>query len=358
LLAADPTALTNVLQKVNQANPPLFAHPLQIFLLFLRFLRSIQQRCSEEALWCVAFCLRELKNEAASADLRKHFSEFVSSPADLLFFVKNLNKLSFSAGIRGCLQKWYDSKSPAELLEIVFGSRKSDNLDHAKIIRKLHPKSENPEKQAIFDAAFKDYQTISNGAETSTTLKKILALKDLKRCTEVPAVVEILKTKEINYKLHHLPTSALKSAEVIELILPNLSLVELIECLPVFADRKLLKDTTSKKISNALQCSAKTVHEAKIDPVRVFEVIRKLSGVENVAVKKDEAAVEGEKKEKKPMHPLIVQKLRNIFNHSLSEQPKTGCRFFITLDVRKFSARRELDFSDLSPDFPPFFSRT
>ena len=254
--------------------------------------------------------------------------------------MKNFNKLSFSAGIRNCLNKWYEKRSPDELIEIIFGLGKFEKLSHGEIVRKLHPKSENAEKQEIFAAAFNDYNQISEGAKTSTALKKILALKDLKRCKDVAEVLEILKKSEGNFKLHHLPTFAMKTPDVIELILPNLTISELISSLPVFAERKLLKDSTSKKIISSLQCSAKTINEAKLNPVKIFEVIRKLSGPEIPVVKKEEAA-ESEKKEKRIMHPQIVQKLRNIFNQSLTEQPKTGCRFFITLDVRKFSKRRE-----------------
>lgn len=254
--------------------------------------------------------------------------------------MKNFNKLSFSAGIRNCLNKWYEKRSPDELIEIIFGLGKFEKLSHGEIVRKLHPKSENAEKQEIFAAAFNDYNQISEGAKTSTALKKILALKDLKRCKDVAEVLEILKKSEGNFKLHHLPTFAMKTPDVIELILPNLTISELISSLPVFAERKLLKDSTSKKIISSLQCSAKTINEANLNPVKIFEVIRKLSGPEIPVVKKEEAA-ESEKKEKRIMHPQIVQKLRNIFNQSLTEQPKTGCRFFITLDVRKFSKRRE-----------------
>lgn len=275
-------------------------------------------------------------------ELRKNFLELVPSSENLLFFMKNFNKLSFSAGIRNCLSKWYEKKSPDELIEIIFGLGKFEKLSHGEIVRKLHPKSENAEKQEVFAAAYKDYNQISEAAKTSTTLKKILVLKDLKRCQNVAEVVEILKKNEVNFKLHHIPTFAVKTPEAIELILPNLTISELISSLPVFAERKLLKDSTAKKISSSLQCSAKIINEAKLNPVKIFEVIRKLSGPEIPVVKKEET-VETEKKEKRVMYPQIVQKLRNIFNQSLSEQPKTGCRFFITLDVRKFSKRREYE---------------
>ena len=105
--------------------------------------------------------------------------------------MKNFNKLSFSGGIRNCLSRWYENKSPDELIEIIFGLGKFEKLSHGEIVRKLHPKSENAEKQEIFAAAFKDYKQISESATTSATLKKILTLKDLKRCQNVEEVVEI-----------------------------------------------------------------------------------------------------------------------------------------------------------------------
>lgn len=241
--------------------------------------------------------------------------------------------------MRNCLTKWYESKSPEELLELLFGERKLEEICHQKIVKILRPKSKNAEKQELFIATLKNYKEIKESAKSSPTLKKVLILKDLKRCKDVPEVLEILNKKELQFKLHHLPTFAVKSTEVIELILPNLTIDEIIESLPTFADRKLLKDSTSKKISNALQCSAKIVNEAKLNPIRIFEVIKKISGPEVLFIKKEETP----EAEKKVMNPsLIVQKLRNLFNQSLSEQPKTGCRFFVTLDVRKFSKRRKL----------------
>lgn len=259
--------------------------------------------------------------------------------SNCVFFVKNYSNIVFSSGLRNCVTKWYDNRSPTELLEMIFASEKFQNLGHADIVKRLHPKSENPDKNEVFAAAFKNYNEIKQGAATSTTLKKILRYKDLKRCTDIGSVVAILKLKEFNFKLQHLPTFATKSPEVIELILPNLTLAELVENLPTFADKKLLKDTLSKKICNALQGSAKTINEAKFNPVLVFEVIKKLSGYEAPMIKKEEFSGE---KEKKVSNLPIVQKLRNIFNQSLNEQTniKTGCRFFVTVNFRQFSKRQ------------------
>lgn len=317
--------------------PVILPHPLK-FLLLSQSAHSAQS--TNEALWCLAYCLRESQNESACVELRKNFLQLVPTSDDLLFFLKNYDKTAFSAGMRNCLTKWYDSKTPSELLEMIFALGKHDKLKHRDIITRLHPKFENADKTEITAAAFKTYNQIKEGAKTSSTLTKILLYKDLKRCTDVAGVVAILKRKEFNFKLHHLPTCVLKSPEVIELILPNLSLAEVVAELPNFCDRKLLKDTTSKKVINALQGSAKAVNEAKLNPVRVLEIIKKLSGPEIIVKKEEGAAVESDKKEKKVMHPQIVQKLRVIFNQSLGEQQKSGCRFFVTVDLRKFSKRQ------------------
>lgn len=314
----------------------------------------------DEALWCVAYCLFELRNEGLSKELRQHLLQFTPTSADLLFFVTIFKietnaKVSFPRSMRTFLEKWYDSRSPSELLELVFATDKLDGVGHALIVRKLHLSLENPDKNEIIKAAGMKYAEIKAAAETSTTMKKILKYKDLKRCTKAHEVLSILKRKDFTYKLGHLPKNALKSPEVIEQILPNLSLGELLANLVAFCNHKMLRvQDVSKKICNALQCSKKVVAEAKLSPLYVFGILKtiekKLTIPEASAKSENGAAAstaaptagsDNKAKEKKMSNPLIIKRLQEIFNQTFAGQPKTGCRFYVTVDFRKFSKNRK-----------------
>jgi hypothetical protein len=199
----------------------------------------------------------------------------------------------------------------------------------------IHPQFENVDKKEIAKAALMDYEDIKEAAATSSLMKKVLSYKDLKRCRQYHEVASILKRKNFVYKMEHLPNFATKSAEICELMIPTLSLNEIISNLSEFHDKNLLKPNVpaSKKICNALQCSNKAIKEAKLNPVKVLRIMKDLE------VKlTSEAPGTG----KKVSNPFVLKKLANIFNASLKEyKTKTGYKFFITLDIKKFSKRRE-----------------
>jgi hypothetical protein len=229
----------------------------------------------------------------------------------------------------------YDNKSPNELFEIVFASDKTDGIRHRDIFKLIHPNFENVDKKEIIKAALMDYSQIKEAAATSSLMKKVLSYKDLKRCREAHEVCSILKRKNFVFKLQHLPNFALKSPEICELMIPNLSINEIISNLLNFYDKKLLKpkEPLSKKICNALQCSNKTIKDAKLNPVEVFRVMKELER---------KMTIEVPGLEKKISNPFILKKLMNVFNTSFNEyKTKTGCRFFITLNIKNFSKRRE-----------------
>lgn len=308
----------------------------------------------DESLWCLAFCMRELKIEVLSNEIKKDFVQLIPSSDDLLYFMNYFRhvKLSFPRSMRTCLEKWYDSKSASELLEILFASSKVREVSHADILRLLHLRLESDDKKEIIKATYLKYADIKAAAETSMTMKRILKYKDLKRAQEFHEILSILKRKDFVYKPNHLPTKWTKSAEVVELILPNLTLFELLDHLPTLCTNKMLRpqESVSRKICNALQCSNKTIADAKLNPVYVFNIIRTLEKKMTTESTATSAAAANEKiKDKKISNPFVIKKLQNIFQQSFNNQPKTGCRFYITVDFRKFSDRRK---------FKPFNSRT
>lgn len=262
----------------------------------------------------------------------------VEAPTDLLFFLKHYqSKLTFSAGMRKCLTCWYDKHSPSELLELLFASPTYYHARHFDIIKLLRPKFENSDKKDIIKAVFMSYNEIQEGAKQSTTLKKILKYKDLKRCQTSHELISILKRKDYVYKLNHLPTFALKNADIVELILPNLSLPEILECLPYFWENNMLtsENPIARKICNALKTNNKVVKASQLNPLYVFGILKKLEyyfkGPRRVQV-----TAQGP-----PHNTFINAKLMSIINLSFNERVKTGCRYYVTIDLRKFSKTRK-----------------
>ena len=246
------------------------------------------------------------------------------------------SKLSFSAGLRNCLSKWYDQRSPTELLELIFASPKYDHVRHIDIIKLIRPQLENPDKKDIIKAAFMSYKEIQDGAKKSTTLKKILKYRDLKKCQKAHEVVSILKRKDFVYKINHLPTFALKHAEIVELILPNLSLEEILGCLRYFYVKGLLKsdNSVSRKICNALKFNKKTIQEMNLTALHVFGIMKTLEFY--LEPRKKSGLVTPE------TNTFINAKLMSIINALFNERAKTGCRYYVTFDLRKFSKNRKL----------------
>lgn len=307
----------------------------------------------------IAYFLCKSQNEDLKKELRSNFLKLIPTAEDLLYFMNYFHafsgkaKLSLARGMRTCLEQWYLAKSATELLEIIFATEKVKLFSHGYIVRKLHLHSDDADKNEVAQAAFMSNDQIKAGAVNSTTLKKILKYKDLKRCTEVHQVVSVLKRKDFNYKLQHIPTNAVKSAEVMELILPNMTLSKILDSLEMFCNRNFLnvQDSVSKKICNALQVTNKVVKEAKLNPFHVFGIMRilerQMTMLECSELKNENTgkSVDEKNKEKavvkKFTNPLVIKKLQNIFYQTLSEQTKTGCRYYVTLCFRKFSRNRK-----------------
>lgn len=156
--------------------------------------------------------------------------------------------------------------------------------------------------------------------------------------------------------MEHLPTIGYGSAEVLEIILPNLTLRDILGNLEAFYNRKFLRvqEPISRKICNALQATKKTIKDEKIRPFYVFEVMKvlelKLTSPECTDHKNENGAkalapVENKEKDKvvkRISNTFVIKKLLGLLNATLSDQPKTGCRYFITLDIRKYSMSRKL----------------
>ncbi|KAG5673515.1 hypothetical protein PVAND_003557 [Polypedilum vanderplanki] len=334
--------ICNHLKKMVEINA------LQPLIIIEKALNSKSLYSPNEALWCLAYCLCEFKNEVLRREIRKNFSEIITTSEQLLIFLYSYQllrdcKLNFGRGMRTALAKWYAKKSTSELFDLIFSARKYETITHKKILHMIHLKLEDREKNKIIHSMYKKED---EKLETETSLDKmILRHRQIKHSLDVKKIIDILQAKEFTYKLHHIPTFAQKSHEVIDLIIPNMSLDEVIEKLIFFCSQKMLKvqNPISKKICNALQASSKEINEAKLHPLYVFNIIKELEKRLTIYQQEtpNDAVIEDEKsKTKKFSNPYIIKKMQHIFNITLGEQPKTGCRYFVTVDFRQFSKRQ------------------
>lgn len=164
-----------------------------LFLRLMKFrFQAAQSNCLptiEESLIIIAYCLRRSDNEELKKSLRSNFVKLIPTAEDLLYFMnyyKQLgnDKLSLARGIRSCLERWYNSKTAPELLEIVFAGRKVKELRHDYLLRKLHLKVEDRDKKEIIRAAYLSSNEIKAAVTKSSIIKKISKFQDLRKCTE------------------------------------------------------------------------------------------------------------------------------------------------------------------------------
>jgi hypothetical protein len=310
----------------------------------------------------LAFCLLvEPSNDDLRKEIRKSFVELIASSDELLTFIFVYHvlksKLNFGRGLRVVLKKWYDNQSSNQLFDILYGNRKHSKMDHKTILHQLHLKLDDVEKNKILHSFYKKYEDQQLTADSSLLDKMIKKYRELKHCQDCLSVIEILKAKEFPYKLHQIPTFARKNYEVVDLVLPNMTLKEVIDNLSFFCSQKLLRvqEPVSRKICNALQANHKVINDSKLHPLYIFNVMKDLerrltitlddthkneNGNGNAA----DVPVVVENKEKRLSNPYIIKKLQFLFNHTLNGQPKTGCRYFVTVDFRAFSKRQSYVF--------------
>lgn len=303
-------------------------------------------------------CLFETTNEELQKEIRKNFCDLLCTSEHLLLFIffysqRKNGKLSFARGMRVALGRWYEQKSANELVELFHTNRKIKKIGHKNLLHMAHVKfKDDHEKNKVVQSI---YKAVELNGESSVIEKKIHSYRRLKSANNVEEVVEILKAKEFAYKLEHIPTCALKSIEVIDLILPSMSLREVLENMLIFCSHRMLKvqEPVSKKICNVLQAPNKVINEMKLHPIYIFQLIKELekrltiyhdlnatahknengnAATENLAAANDKA-----KTERKFSNPYIIKKMHHLFAQTLNEQPKTGCRFYVTVNFRKFS---------------------
>lgn len=315
----------------------------------------------DESLLILAYCLREEKNDILRREIYDSLDKILSTPALLMkffsYFSKMLNKkLVLNHGMKRVLTKWYFSKSASELVDIFIANKKFYGMSHKTLFKNFRVKIQDPEKDAIIKTLFQSGKEVLETTETTEAFTKLCKHKLLKRCTTEDEVIGILNKKEYIYKLEHLPSFAVKSQKVVEIIIPNLSIKSILDNMINFYSNKFLN--VSENISRVIYDQlgrTDLVTDEKLNPFRVFFIMRALEEVSKLVYSTCAEKEDSDKEEEvinianitPPCdkvtfsNPYILKQLYSVFIQTMREQPKTGVRYYITLDFRRFSHRRK-----------------
>ncbi|CAO1434062.1 unnamed protein product [Diamesa hyperborea] len=329
--------------------------PLMILRIVKRAIQSGLLRRMDESLLILAYCLREQKNQTLCHEIYEVLDTLLSTPTLLMKFLSYYSnmlnkKLVLNHGMKRVLAKWYFSKSASELVDIFIVNKQLCGMSHKTVFKNFRAKIEDPEKNTIIKTLFQKNKEIVETSETTEAFTKLCVHKLLKRCTTPEEVIKILNRKEYIYRMEHLPSFAVKCPEVMELIIPNLTIKTILDNMINFHSYNFLK--VSENISRII-CTqlGKTllVTEEKLNPFRVFFIMRALEEVSKLIYS---TCAEKEDSDKEEVvdptppcdkatfsNPYVLKKLYSVFVQTMKEQPKTGVRYFITLDFRRFSDR-------------------
>lgn len=311
----------------------------------------------DESLLVLAYCLREQRNQKLNHEIYEVLDIFLSTPSLLMkflsYFSKLLNKkMLLNHGMKRVLAKWYFSKSASELVDLLIVNKQLYGLSHKTIFKNFRVKIKDPEKDAIIKTLFQTNKEVIESPETTEAFTKLCVHKLLKQCTSTEDVIKILKRKEYIYRMEHIPSFAVKSPEIMELIIPNLTIKTILNNMINFHSYNFLK--VSENVSRLICVQlgkTQLVTEEKLNPIRVFFIMRALEEVSRLVYSTCAEKEDSDKEEVIDFtppcdkvtfsNPYVLKRLYSIFIQTMKEQPKTGVRYFITLDFRRFSHRRK-----------------
>lgn len=250
----------------------------------------------------------------------------------------------FGRGLKSCICKWYDKKSTIELANLIGGNRRLYKWSHVDLIKLCHYKSEGLDRSKIIDSLFKrgvktledpDVQQETADIQIYEGFKRLNNIYLLK-IAEVPKEAADLMKKN-KFAWNFVPSHLIYNAVVWDGILPNLSYKELLNFILKLADTNLLNpsEEISKKIVHALG-NLQLVTESKLYPVEIYIVLKLYQkGIRYTDKRNEEWRVKRIKDTKNEPNPQVIKKLQLSLNHSFGYAPRTGLRYFITIDLKR-----------------------
>lgn len=221
--------------------------------------------------------LRCLENVEAKKEIYDHLHELATTSEDLLLIVFYYRKLKdenngFGHGMKKFLKKWYLSKTADELVEIFVTKKSIFGTTHRSVLAYARFKVEDPEKSKIINYLFTHGNKLPIPKESEAAYKKLYQLHQLKRAKLPDDVIDILERKQYEYKLENLPHFGQISLAIWEILLPTLSVKNILDYLPILQVHSFFKcETFSKKIATMFGCYKS---REKLNPFFVFFAMR------------------------------------------------------------------------------------
>ncbi len=334
------------LKKIVEADPKAPVRTIK------KILENKNLSRNHELWFAVAMCLRLVQNDELRKEFYDALPELIPDPEEFLLliyycgYLKTLN-IGFGHGSKRFIKKWYESKNANELVDLLAAHRSLYGTGHRTIVKLAKIKLEDPEKQEILQTLFDKNKNLVPKEDSSVAYKRLCTYQSLKRATTPEEVIEILKKKELEYKLEHLPAFALNHVKVWEILVPNLSVKTILENLVKMQAHRMFRiESFSKKVAFAF---GNYKSKEKLNPIFVFYALRdyetkcfiqelgKKKGEENTCENGECSTKHQEKKEIKDLNPFVVKKIYSVLNITFGHNPRAGVRYHITIDFRKFS---------------------
>ncbi|XP_053671352.1 RNA-binding protein Ro60-like [Anopheles nili] len=310
---------------------------------------------TDECLFALAFCAREFPTCEEKHAVYDLLPEVIRSSHDLFMFISFYIELAvksghagFGHGLRKAITRWYEKHTPMELVEMFARAHGFAGWTHKDVIAKVHPKVSCPNKQFLIEAAMKRTSQLgqmkldeSNGKKNGVdelvkAFKRYETLLQFKSAPNVTKALELIKQHGAKTKLELLPRHLRRSAKIWEALYPGLTYRELLNAVLPMQDFRLLKegDTNANVYAEMLTKRLDALETEQIHPINVQLVEKLYSSGKRYQFLVKEAMHKRSQPEMSPPLKPILDGLKGALDHSILHHPRTGIRYFITLDLR------------------------
>uniref|UniRef100_A0A182PEE1 TROVE domain-containing protein n=1 Tax=Anopheles epiroticus TaxID=199890 RepID=A0A182PEE1_9DIPT len=355
-------------------------HP--VLALIKTTYKSKSLRRTDECLFALAYCARNFATPEEQHSVYETVWELIRTSNDLMVFVSYYIQLAtqsghagFGHGLRCAITRWYDRFTPIELAELLVRSNAHAGWTHKDLIAKVHPKLKCPDKQSLIDAATKrtsqlqqkkapekkgkkKKQQKENGTappmaapgkevvqvNSSKAFKRYQTLLQFKSVSNAGKALELIKLHGAKGRLELLPKHLRRSAKIWEALYPSLTYRELLHAALPLQDFRLLKEgePNAKAFADSLTKRFDALEAEHIHPIEVQTVAKLYEAGKRYTARVKETMHTMNQTDICPPVKAVLEGLQSAFEHSFNNQPKTGVRYYIALDLRCVHSRKKV----------------
>lgn len=278
-------------------------------------------------------------------------------------------RLSFGRGMKTCLKRWYDSLTSDELIDVIHATPAVNGINHVDILHLLHLYGEkkkktegekcSEEKEAkrskvsspkpppdalkkmIVESTYWNQKDLDEKEKQYKNewifghkMRKVIVYRRAKQQNSVEDLCNILNkaSQEMKFKKNHLPPKSLKSDPLLKIV-DGMPLNEILDVVASINHRKMhMNPQLMNLIRKNFNKTNTALKAAKMNPFELLELKRFLET--RYFFKGREYSPEF----KETLDKLLL-KFKEVMEKILVYQPRIGCRYYVTLDVRNFSKR-------------------